>query len=144
MAPKVTTVSRQIDAPPERVWELLADADGYRAWNDAVISIEGPIQQGNTIELVSIVDPSRTFKLKVSEMEAPRRMVWTDGLPLGLFRGTRTYSLHPASGGTRFTMSEEFSGPLSGLIVKSIPDMTESFDRFADGLKDAAEGGHKR
>jgi hypothetical protein len=28
---------------------------------------------------------------------------------------------------------------LSGLITKTIPDMTDSFNQFADGLKAAAE-----
>jgi hypothetical protein len=28
---------------------------------------------------------------------------------------------------------------LSGLITRTIPDMTDSFDQFADGLKTAAE-----
>ena len=36
-------------------------------------------------------------------------------------------------------MTEEFTGPLSGLIARSIPDMTDSFNQFADGLKAAAE-----
>jgi uncharacterized protein YndB with AHSA1/START domain len=34
-------VERRIDAPPERVWALLADAAGYRAWNSAVIRDRG-------------------------------------------------------------------------------------------------------
>ena len=32
-----------------------------------------------------------------------------------------------------------FLGPLAPLITKSIPDMTDSFEQFADGLKSAAE-----
>lgn len=139
MSEKITTVERQIDAPPSRVWELLTDADSYDRWNDAVIDIEGPIETGNTIKLVSVVNPDRTFKLKVVDMEPTRRMVWADGMPFGLFKGERTYTLAPADGGTEFTMTEEYSGLLSGLIVKSIPDMTDSFEQFADGLKRAAE-----
>ena len=38
-------------------------------------------------------------------------------------------------------MTEVYTGPLAGLITKTIPDMTDSFDKFADGLKSAAEGG---
>ena len=64
-------VSRHIDAPVERVWALLTDASSYRAWNRAVVSIEGPIAKGATISLVSIVNPKRTFKLKVTEMTPP-------------------------------------------------------------------------
>jgi uncharacterized protein YndB with AHSA1/START domain len=133
------TVTRTIDAPPASVWELLTDSTTYKDWNTAVVSIKGPIEVGHSIELVSIVSPKRTFKLNVEAMEAPSRMVWADGMPFGLFKGVRTYTLTPADGGTRFTMSEEFSGPLSGMIFKSIPDMTDSFNQFADGLKHASE-----
>jgi hypothetical protein len=31
-------------------------------------------------------------------------------------------------------MSETFSGLLSGLIVKSIPDLNPSFEKFTQGL----------
>jgi hypothetical protein len=36
-------------------------------------------------------------------------------------------------------MVEAFTGPLAGLITKAIPDLTASFDMFADCLKEAAE-----
>jgi hypothetical protein len=36
-------------------------------------------------------------------------------------------------------MVEEYTGPLAGLITRSIPDMNESFQQFADGLRAAAE-----
>ena len=66
-------VSRHIDAPVERVWALLTDASSYSAWNRAVVSIEGPITEGATISLVSIVSPKRTFKLKVTDGQTPMR-----------------------------------------------------------------------
>ncbi len=132
-------VEREIAAPAQRIWDLLTDGPNYTSWNPAVLSLEGPIAQGQTIALVSIVDPKRTFKLKVAEMAAPNRMVWSDGMPLGLFTGRRTYLLEEQGETTRFSMTEEFSGPLSGLITKAIPDMTDSFNQFADGLKTAAE-----
>ncbi|MGI9597630.1 MAG: SRPBCC family protein [Acidimicrobiales bacterium] len=132
-------VERQISAPAERVWALLTDGQNYTSWNPAVVSLDGSIRQGETISLVSVVNPKRTFKLKVAEMSAPDRMVWSDGMPLGLFKGVRTYLLDERDGVTTFSMTEEFSGPLSGMITKAIPDMTDSFNQFADGLKKAAE-----
>jgi uncharacterized protein YndB with AHSA1/START domain len=132
-------VSRRINASPEKVWALLSDASSYRDWNRAVVSIEGTIAAGNTIALVSTANPKRTFKLRVTKMAAPNRMVWSDGMPLGLFSGERTYLVEPREGVTHFEMTEEYSGLLSGLFTKAIPDLTESFDLFADSLKIAAE-----
>jgi uncharacterized protein YndB with AHSA1/START domain len=135
-------VERTIEAPPERVWELLTDGPAYPTWNPAVLSFDGEIALGEKVRFVSIVNPNRTFTVTVSELEPPHRMVWSSGMPLGLFRGERTYTVQPhPDGGTRFSMQEAFSGPLAPLIVNAIPDMTDSFDRFADGLKDAAEHG---
>lgn len=38
----------------------------------------------------------------------------------------------PISGVEEFTMTDVFSGPLSGVITKMIPDMTDNFNEFAD------------
>lgn len=38
-----------------------------------------------------------------------------------------------------FSMKEVLSGLLEPMISKSIPDMTDSFEQFADGLKRTAE-----
>lgn len=132
--------SLTIEAPAATVWDLLTDAGTYADWNDAVVSIDGPIRQGETIRLVSVVDPKRTFKLKVTQMRAPSTMVWSDGMPLGLFKGERTYTITELGGDRcEFTMVERFTGPLAGLITKAIPDLTDSFNTFADSLRTAAE-----
>jgi hypothetical protein len=60
-------------------------------------------------------------------------------MPLGLFKGERTYRLDERDGATEFSMTEQFSGLLSGLITRAIPDLTDSFNLFADSLKSAAE-----
>lgn len=134
------SASRTIRADPERVFALLTDAKSYPSWNPAVLSLDGTIATGQKIRPVSVVNPKRTFTLTVTEVDSPRRMVWADGMPLGLFKGVRTYTLQPVGENrTEFTMAEVFSGPLAPMITKAIPDMTESFEMFAEGLKSAAE-----
>jgi uncharacterized protein YndB with AHSA1/START domain len=81
-------VSRRINASADRVWALLTDAASYRDWNRAVVGIEGTIAAGNTISLVSIVSPKRTFRLRVTEATRPTRRVWSDGMPFGSSRGS--------------------------------------------------------
>jgi hypothetical protein len=61
-------------------------------------------------------------------------------MPLGLFRGVRTFTVSPgADGSTSFRMREEFTGPLLGLIWRSMPDLGPSFEQFAAGLKARVE-----
>jgi hypothetical protein len=64
----------------------------------------------------------------VTELVPEQRMTWTGGMPLGLFRGVRTFRLAPEGDGTtRFTMREEYSGPLLALVWRSMPDLGPSF-----------------
>ena len=132
-------VALSIDAPAQRVWDLLVDAPGYKTWNPSMVSIDGPIEPGRSIKLVSAVNPGRTFALNITAMDPPHRLVWTGGMPLGLFTGTRTFLIESADQGCRFSMSEVYTGLMSGLIFKSIPDLNDSFKQFAESLKAAAE-----
>jgi hypothetical protein len=129
-----------INAAPDRVWAILTDATGYPTWDSGVVRVEGRIAPGEKIKVVSSVNPGRTFPVKVTEFQPGQRMRWSGGMPLGLFRGERTFTLTPQSGGgTRFTMREEYTGPMLPLIWRSIPDLGPSFTQFANGLKARAE-----
>jgi hypothetical protein len=128
-----------INAPAEHIWDILTDASAMTDWDSGVVRIEGQIAPGETIKVVSSANPDRTFPVEVKEWDAPRRMVWTGGMPLGLFRGTRTFTLTPSSGATAFTMREEYTGLLRPLIARSIPDLGPSFTQFANGLKARSE-----
>lgn len=137
--PTSYAASRTIAAPPATVWALLTDARGYPAWNPTVVSIGGTIEAGQRIVLVPTLDPKRTLRLRVAELDPPRRMVWASGMPLGLFKGVRTFALTDTGRGTSFRMEEVYSGPLAPIITAAIPDLTESFEEFAEAVKVAAE-----
>ena len=129
-----------IAAPPDKVWALLTDASGYPSWNPAVDRIEGRIAPGETIKVFVPVDPGRTFPVKVTDFRPNERMVWTGGMPAGLFKGVRTFTLTPKAGtATDFAMEEVYSGPLLPLFGRSIPDLSGAFEQFAQGLKTQAE-----
>jgi hypothetical protein len=128
-----------INAPPDRIWAILTDGAAYPSWDSGVERVEGTIAAGETIRVYSEVSPGRAFPVKVGDVVAGQRMTWSSGMPLGLFRGARTFRLDPAEGGVRFTMREEYTGPLAGLITRSIPDLGPSFTKFANGLKARAE-----
>lgn len=128
-----------IQAQPEHVWPVLADAERWPQWNSGVIAVEGDVAPGGKVKITSEVDPKRAYAVKVSELDPPRRMAWTGGMPLGLFKGVRTFDLTLEEGGTRFRLREEFTGPLLKPIWRSMPDMQPSFEKFAAGLKARAE-----
>lgn len=126
-------VGLSMDAPPQAVWDVLVDAPSYAEWNSTVVDLEGTIALEERIELTARIDPSRTFKLRVSTLEAPSRMVWEDGN--NVFRGVRTFTLSPRDGGgTDFTMKEAFSGTMLPMIAKKLPDFGPEFEAFAADL----------
>jgi hypothetical protein len=130
-----------IDAEPEKVWAILTDAPAYAQWDSGVQRVEGSIAPGEKIKVVSEANPGRAFPVKVTAFEPARAMTWSGGMPLGLFKGVRNFSLTPDGAATRFTMREEYTGPLLGLIWRSMPDLGPSFEQFARGLKQRAEAG---
>jgi hypothetical protein len=139
---KTFQATTAIAAPAERVWELLTDVGRWPIWNTTVDRVAGQVALGAAVTVYTKMSPGRAFPVTVAELDAPRRMVWRGGMPLGLFVGTRTYMIAPQSGGTvRFEMREEFKGLLAPLIGKSIPDLTPAFEEFARCLKAAAERG---
>jgi uncharacterized protein YndB with AHSA1/START domain len=129
-----------IRATPEKVWEILTDGPGWERWNSGA-KLDGEIAPGNKVKLTSEASGDRVFVLRVTKFNPPQGMTFSGGMPLWLFRGVRTFRLDPeADGATRFSMREEYSGPLLPLIWRSMPDLQPSFDRFVAGLKGAAEG----
>jgi hypothetical protein len=135
-------IAIHIQAPQDRIWKILTDAPAYPAWNTTVEKIEGEIAPGKKVTVHAKVvagAPALDFPVRVSTLEPFRTMVWTGGMPLGLFKGERTFLLTPRDGGIEFSMTEVFSGLMAPLITKSIPDLQPAFAEFAACLKRTAE-----
>jgi len=128
-----------INAPAEKVWSILTDTAAYPEWDPYCDKIEGQLALGNKIKAFSKLSPGRAFPVKVTEMTKNQKMIWQGGMPLGLFKGVRTFSLLPTADGVDFHLHEAFSGPMLPLIAKSLPDMSGPFEEFVQGLKARAE-----
>src|SRR5207245_2567652 len=88
---KSLAASTIIRATPETVWAILSDGAGWVAWNPTIEKVEGTIASGSQVKVFTKLSPGRAFPVRVSEFTPPRRMVWTGGMLLGLFKGVRTY-----------------------------------------------------
>ena len=131
-----------IAASPEAVWAVLSDGATWARWESGVDAVEGTIGPGETIKIISQAAPGRAFPVKVTRFEPGAQLQFSGGMPVGLFRGVRTYDLSSdETDRTTFRMREEYSGPLVPLIWRSMPDLAPSFDQFARGLKVRVEAG---
>jgi hypothetical protein len=138
---KTYSATTVINASPEAIWKILVDSSRYPEWDPGTEKIEGSIAPGQKFKAFP-KGQSRAFPVKVAGFDPPRSMVWTGGMPLGLFKGVRTFTLTPSGDGkTELRVEEVFSGLLSGLIIKSLPDFDKIFADFVAGLKKRAEAG---
>ncbi|MBT8361874.1 MAG: SRPBCC domain-containing protein [Desulfobacterales bacterium] len=137
---KTYNVAVTINADVDRIWSILTHSSKYAEWNASVEKIEGDIALGQKIKVYAKITPDRAFPVKVVELIPSRKMVWLGGMPLGLFKGIRTFTLESKGAGTaEFLMHEVFSGLLAPLITRFMPDLTDSFHQFAHSLKRKAE-----
>jgi hypothetical protein len=131
------TVGINIQAKADKVWTIMTNAADFPRWNSTIKSMEGNIALGQTIKLVATISPTRTFNLLVTEFEAGKRMVWSDGN--AMFKGVRTYTVTPKPDGTTdFTMVEVYTGLMMPMIAGSLPDFTASFEQYVSDLKKEA------
>jgi hypothetical protein len=139
---KYFSASSNIRASKETIWKILTDAPNYPTWDPGVSRIEGTIAAGAKLVAYNKINPNRAFPAKVTEFIPGQKMVWVGGMPLGLFKGVRSFTLVPKSDSSiDFALREEYSGPLLPMIGGSIPDLTQSFQDFVAGLKARAEKG---
>jgi hypothetical protein len=137
---KFYEATAQIAAPPEAIWAILVDAPGLSQFDSGIERVDGRIAAGETITVYSKASTGRAFPVKVVAFTPNRSMRWSGGMPLGLFKGERTFTLVPrADGTTELAVREEYSGPLLGMMWRSMPDLQPSFDQFVRGVKQRAE-----
>jgi hypothetical protein len=129
-----------INAPADKIWANLVDGSSYSEWDPGMDRVEGTIALGESVKFFTKINPNQAFPAKVTTFEPGKKMVLTGGMPLGLFKSERTHTLTGNADGTiTFKTEEIFSGLLLPLFGANIPDLTETFENFAAGLKERSE-----
>ena len=134
------SAATDIKASAEKIWAILTDGAKYVEWDPGMIRLDGKIALGEKLVIVAKVSPKRAFKVTVTQFVPNQEMVWGSGMPLGLFKGERTFRLESGPDGkVHFSLREVFTGLLLPLFSKSLPDMNPIFADFAAALKTRAE-----
>lgn len=137
---KLVEVRRNISAPAEKIWEVITNPKLLTESNLGILKIDGEIKHNGKIKLWSEVSPKRAFSLQVKRFNPHEHMTWIGGMPFGLFTGQRDFMITSNGHESELYVKEEFSGLLTGVICKSMPDLQPSFNKFADGVKLIVEG----
>jgi hypothetical protein len=135
----------EVDAPPSRVWDVIADLPAYREWNPFIVDASGTLAAGETLSLRMAL-PDRSPILispRVLVADAKRELRWKGRLLVpGLFDGEHWFRLTPLEDGrTLVDHSEDFSGillPLGRRLVYE--DTVRAFHALNAALAARAEG----
>ena len=133
-----------IDAPAQRVWEVLTDFDSFPDWNPFMRRASGEVAVGE--KLVVYLKPpggmGMSFKPRVLKVDPSREFRWLGHLLVkGVFDGEHIFEIEP-DGDARcsFVQREEFSGILVPLMLAMIRKSTErGFNEMNQALKARAE-----
>jgi hypothetical protein len=137
-----------IDAPIERVWDVLVSLERYPEWNPFVVKVDGAaragLQQHLTLHVVfsgGLRVRSGEFVTRVDPPGDVATLAWrfTGLLPtLGLVRAERVQTLSRGPGGrTRYESVEAFDGLLRHFVP--VGRVVDGFERMAQALKARAE-----
>ena len=136
----------EIDAPAERVWEIITDFPAYPEWNPFVRSLEGELRLGGQLE-ASIQPPGKKpmrFRLRVVTLEPNRELRWEGHLLFpGLFDGEHTLVIERRGDDrVRLLHYELFRGLLVAPLLRLIGANTRrGFEEMNRALKERAERG---
>ena len=134
----------EIEAPAERVWQLLTDFSSFPQWNPFIRHASGTILVGERLEVN--IQPSgargMTFRPSVLKAEPNRELRWLGHLLIpGLFDGEHIFTIEPlGESRVRFTQREVFTGLLVPLFARGLDtDTRRGFEEMNQALKARAE-----
>ncbi len=141
---QVLETAIDIDASPERVWEVLLDFPRYPDWNPFITSIAGPAVAGARLAVTLAPPEGRavTMRPEVQVVDEGHRFGWLGRLGVPhVFDGAHEFVLEPgAAGSVRFVQRETFGGVLVPFLGKVLSRTRTGFEAMNHALKARVEG----
>lgn len=139
------TITRQINAPVETVWEVLHDFGDIQRWSPGVtvseLTSDGPVSEGTTRrcefalfggvhERVDLHQPNERLTVNLYE---------TFKLPIS--GAVADFNIAPDGGGTKLTLRYSYTPNLLGRLVRGYTDkqMRKGIGGMAKGLQRESE-----
>jgi uncharacterized protein YndB with AHSA1/START domain len=135
-----TTVD--IAAPPEQVWEVLADVERWSEWTETVTWVrrldDGPLRSGSRAKINQPKIPETEYV--VTEIEPGQSFTWVATGPGVTTTARHTIEALPG-GGTRVTLAVDQAGLLGSVMGRFYRGLTDRYlANEAEGLKARCEG----
>lgn len=132
-----------IDAPAERVWQVVGDFARYSDWNPIIVRAAGEPRVGERLD-ITIAAPGMkpvSFRPRVMDVEPGRLIRWKGEFKLpGLFDGRHALIVDSLDGGrSRFTTHEDVTGIPLPFIGRVMTASQQGFEPMARAGKERAE-----
>lgn len=127
-----------IDAPPNRVWQVLTDFPSHEQWDPFIAGIEGSGKPGEALRITF----RQGMKMRpiVTMVRKDEVFEWLGKLFFGgLFDGRHRFELHGEGEQTRLVHSETFRGVLVPMLKKLLADTEKGFMAFNKAIKRRVE-----
>ncbi len=134
----------EIDAPPQEVWEVLAEIGRWSEWNSVMkgLTLRGPLQEGTRGKvMLNVGGPLgvRPIPVRLVTVREGRELAWVGGLP-GVMVGRHGLRLEPRGQGTRFVHEETFTGALTPPLMRALgPRLLSGYRKFNEKLRERCE-----
>lgn len=130
----------EIDAPPSRVWEVMADVANWPKWTASILSVEapsGPRGPGSTATVQAKGTPAARWT--VTDWRSNEGFTWETKV-----RGAKTIAGHEiqplGEGRSRVTLTLEVQGLMARLFKRFIAkQVEENLELESQGLKRECE-----
>lgn len=144
---KYLNTSIEINAPVEKVWEVLTNFTDYPKWNPFIKSLKGRFEVGEVLFVTLQVPDSKpmNFSPRCFHIEKNKRFSWKGKFLIpGLFDGTHSFKMEALdSNRTNFIQEEKFSGILVPFFWNQIQHKTRTgFEMMNVKLKEEVEDFH--
>jgi hypothetical protein len=133
-----------IEATPEKAWEVLTDFNSFPQWNPFMHQIIGAPKVGTKLKIYIHTSSGkrRTYGPTVTKVEPPHELRWygKSFIP-GIFNGERIFTIEPLKkDNVRFVHREIFTGFIVSLVGDRLDkDMNQSFVVMNNAFKEKVE-----
>jgi len=134
----------EIDATPQRVWQVLSDFGSYPQWNPFITRAEGQAQPSSRLVMRMQPVGARAVTLRPTVVESTpgHRLRWLGKYGIaGIFDAEHCFTITARDdGGVRLAQDETFTGVLVPLMARSLDRHTRpAFEAMNAALKHRAE-----
>lgn len=139
------TIIRQINAPVERVWDILDDFGDIHRWNPGVkaseLTSEGQVTEGSTRHCDFA--PFGAVNERIERHEPNQRLTVSlyQTFKLPISSAMADFQISAQDGGTELTLHYDYTLNFLGRMAKGLTgkQMRKGMDGLADALKEESE-----